>query len=30
MRKTGRSTGKEQAGGGQRYLRLTEFAREAL
>jgi len=30
MRKTGRSTDKEQTGGRQRYLPLKEFAREAL
>jgi transposase-like protein len=30
MRKTGRSTGKEQTGDRQRYLPLREFAREAL
>ena len=30
MRKIGRSKGKEQTGAGQRYLPLSEFAREAL
>jgi len=30
IRKTGRSTGEEQTGGGLRYLPLKEFARKAL